>query len=134
MENLEYEIEHFGISVSNLKASIIWYENLGFQKIKEFGKSNLEIKGATLKFKNSLIELLEPYSKNPSTSHLCMELKYQLQRLGANHIAFATSDLNAVYNRLMQNNSRVITEFNESSTLLFCLDPDNTLIEFRKKS
>ncbi|MCX5815708.1 MAG: VOC family protein [Proteobacteria bacterium] len=82
----ELKIEHFGISVTDIKESTNWYQDVfGFEEVKEFEKPDLQIKGAVMKRGDLSLEILQPYAvkKCPSEDG---PLVTRLQRIGANHL------------------------------------------------
>jgi catechol 2,3-dioxygenase-like lactoylglutathione lyase family enzyme len=131
MQNLEYNIAHFGIKVSNLENSIDFYKNnFGFEEIKKSDKPDLELKLASLQLEGSYLELIQPYyPKMRVVFRSGLSVKELLQK-STSHIALNVNDLSSAYKKLKENNAE-LTEFNEK--FFFCLDPDGFLIEIRQR-
>ena len=130
--NIHCHLNHVGITVSDIDKSIKWYEiNFSSKLVRQFDKPDLKLKGATIKLEDSLIELLQPY-KPKQLKDKTADLSSFLKKPGANHLAFATDDINALYEKLKQNNVTFITDFNRGSSYFFCLDPDKTMIEIKE--
>lgn len=123
-------LTHYGITVSNLESSIDFYKkNFGFKKIREFDKPVLKLRGAILQLNNSLLELLEPYSKIKKQKAYEKKDLSEILKKTPSHLAIAVSDVDNMYVRLEKEKVRLM-EFNED--LFFCYDPDNLLIEIRR--
>ena len=134
----DYQIEHPGITVTNLDRSIEWYKtNFGFEEIRRFSKSYFGIIGATIKLGNSFFEILQPYStlsEQPSSiKRKKVTLETLLQKIGANHIALNIDDIESSYNILKENNVEFVTELLDSK-YFFCTDPDDILTEVRQRN
>lgn len=131
--NINCRLAHIGVTVSDLDRSIDWYEtNFASKLIRKFDKPGLKLKGATIKLEASIIELLQPYEPRQLKEYTG-DLSSFLKKPGANHLAFATVDINTLHEKLKQNNVTFITDFNPASGYFFCLDPDKTLIEIKEK-
>ena len=131
MENLEYQLEHLAITVTNLEKSVDWYKtNFGFQEIKRFNKPELELKGATLKLENFTLEIIQPYSLEPLRERN-ESLNDLLKKPRINHFALTTENLVHSYNELKNRGVELVTELTER--YFFCRDFDGTLIEVRQK-
>lgn len=127
--NINCHLAHVGITVSDIDISIDWYEtNFDSELVRRFDKPDLKLKGATIKIHSCLIELLQPYEPERLEDN-AGDLSSLLKKPGANHLAFATADINGLYEKLKQNNVTFVTDFNPGCSYFFCLDPDNTLIE-----
>lgn len=130
----EYELEHFGLIVSNIEKSAEFYKkNFGFSEVKAFDKPDLELKGLMMKLDNSMIELLQPYSK--SDFQKCIEdgtLKGLFKKISSCHIALSVQDVSSAYKRLKDSNTKIETEIIEGR-YFFCRDPDNILLEIRQR-
>lgn len=135
-------VRHFGIVVSDIKASLRFYrELLGLKVIKVMDESGeyidnmlslQNVRVATVKMSadsgSSLIELLEFKSHRHEGWP-----KREVYSIGPSHVAFTVDDLDAVYRRL----SQVGVRFNAPPRLspdgyakiTFCQDPDGTLVE-----
>lgn len=123
--------EHIAITVKNLDQAVQWYmDNFNFSEKRRFEKPSLEIKGATLEQGDFILELLEP--SNPFTTQRAEgSLSTCLGNIGANHLAFVTDDIEALYQKLKDNNVHMVTKIIDSRTF-FCMDKDCVLIEIRQ--
>jgi methylmalonyl-CoA epimerase len=94
---LEYPLDHIGIAVTDLEASLAYYQRtFGFQVDLREEVSSQQVKLAFLKLPNTLLELLTPTSetstlakflktRGPGLHHLCYrvpDIKAELKRLG----------------------------------------------------
>jgi glyoxylase I family protein len=125
------KFDHVAITVQDLDKSVQWYQdNFDFSQVRRFEKSSLEIKGATLKQGDFVLELLEP--DNPFIPpRQGGSLSTCLGNTGANHLAFVTDDIEATYNRLKDNQVQMVTKIIDARTF-FCMDQDCVLIEIRQ--
>ena len=127
-----YQLEHIGITVTDIDMSINWYiTNFGFKKIREFEKPDLEIKGATMQLGDFYLEILQPYSPKLE-SNKKRGLTTLLQKIGVNHFALNVGDINSAYDTLRENGVEFITEILDSR-YFFCRDLDKTLIEIKQR-
>lgn len=141
---MEYSVEHFGITVSNLKNSIDFYRNnFNFKEVRRTDKPKLELKLATLQLKNSYLELIQPYKTKITSKNEKYEIEngklkpkkdsnslINMLQKSTNHIAIAVNEIHAIYLKLKSNNVE-LTDFNEK--FFFCQDPDGFLIEVRQR-
>lgn len=139
-QNPEYQLEHLGITVSNLNRSIRWYhDNFGFQKVKEFDKPSLRLEGALMTLGSFSLEILRPYPAQQATPQPNQETSQKatlddlLKKPGANHLALSVPDINRAYNQLEQNQVQFATGILDLR-YFFCLDPDGTLLEIRQRA
>ena len=131
MSDIEYKIEHPGITVADLEKAIKFYtENFGFKEMSRKDKPDLELKLASLQLEDSYLELIQLYQpkiridlrKNPSIK--------ELLQTSTSHIALSVNNLDIAYQSLNENNVQ-LRDFNEK--FFFCFDPDGFLIEIRQK-
>jgi methylmalonyl-CoA/ethylmalonyl-CoA epimerase len=98
----ELKVDHCGISVPDLEASIVWYcDVLGFSVEKRFALDAVPFKAVFLRRGDFRIELFEV----PGAAPLPEERRYPNQDLrthGTKHIAFAVEDVRAVFAVLKQ--------------------------------
>jgi catechol 2,3-dioxygenase-like lactoylglutathione lyase family enzyme len=137
------KVRHVGITVSDLERSISFYcDVLGFTIVKEMDEFGdhidnfSELKGVdvhTVKMSGddgSMIELLY-YRSHPESSY--DNLLSKISKIGCSHFAVTVDDLMKLYSRLLDNKISVIYEPQYSPDgnvrLMFCRDPDGTLIE-----
>jgi len=96
----ELKVDHCGISVPDLEASIAWYHDiLGFSVEQRFAIDAVPFKAAFLRRGDFRIELFEVTGASP----LPEERRYpneDLRRHGTKHIAFAVQDVRAVFAEL----------------------------------
>lgn len=96
----ELHVDHCGISVPDLEASIIWYHDmLGFSLERRFVIDVVPFKAAFLRRRDFRIELFEVVGALP----LPEERRYpneDLRTHGTKHIAFAVQDVRAVFAEL----------------------------------
>ena len=97
-------IEHLGIAVKSLEASIPYYENiLGMKCYNIEEVADQKVRTAFFKVGQTKIELLEPTSPE-STIAKFIENKGE----GIHHIAFAVPDTNEALNELASKEVRLI--------------------------
>ena len=138
-------ISHVGICVSDLNASLRFYEHaLGFQKAAALDVGNevadlvglgndLRFTSQFLKSGTTLIELIAFSRPGTVTS----EKTRPMNLVGLTHLSFRVDDLQETCERVRANGGRVVEETSipwcgangERGTIIFCLDPDDTRIE-----
>jgi methylmalonyl-CoA/ethylmalonyl-CoA epimerase len=96
----ELKVDHCGISVPDLEASITWYQEiLGFSIEQRFAIDAVPFKAAFLRRGDFRIELLEIAGASP----LPEDRRYpneDLRTHGTKHIAFAVQDVRSVFAEL----------------------------------
>ncbi len=128
----QVSMEHIGLSVSDLEASIAWYQVcFGFEVIKRFEKEEMEIKGALIRSGNCQIELLEPQKKDLAVNDRST-LAHALRRTGSNHFAISVESVSACFETMKSTEVELVTELIENR-FYFCCDRDGTLIEVRQR-
>ena len=131
---------HTGIIVKDMKKSLHFYKDiLGLKVIQDFSDSSEYINKITgiknadvhmIKLKaedETVLEILE-YRNHPT------ELMEQpIYNVGACHIALQVRNANDAYNKLIENNVRIISKPVLSSEkiakVFFCFDPNDVRIE-----
>ncbi|MFM2362590.1 MAG: hypothetical protein RLZZ316_1492 [Bacteroidota bacterium] len=128
---------HVGISIANMPEAICWYqEMLGFelQWCKDFPE--LKTKIAFLKHADFEIELFEHYESLPLPEERLWP-KTDLQTQGTKHIAFATNDIEALFETFKTKNVDIVFGPVESppkdALFGFIRDSSGVLIEFIQK-
>ena len=136
-------VRHVGITVTDLDKSIEFYQNvLGFEVVKEMDESGDHIDNfsdlkdvdvRTVKMRghdSGMVELLY-YRSHPNVNSRNIDEK--ITKIGCSHFAVTVNDLEALYQKLLDNEYTVICEPQYSPDgnvkLTFCRDPDGTLIE-----
>ena len=131
---------HTGIITNNMSASLNFYHNiLGLEIIQDFNDSSEYINLITgiengsahfIKLKGEdgfVLELLE-YPSHPTDP-----LDISIINVGVLHIALSVYNSEKVYEHLVKNNVKVLSEPVLSSEkiakVFFCLDPDGTRVE-----
>lgn len=131
VENVKIAL-HVGISVSNMEASLEWYEkNLGFKLSKDDGyvpplKARIcfvEKDGLELElFQYDDPKPIPEERKTPNTD---------LQTIGTKHVAFMTDNMKALKEGFVANGVDIAHEVTmEGNAVMFVRDPDGVLIEF----
>ena len=131
---------HTGIIVKDMKKSLHFYKDiLGLKVIQDFSDSseyvnkitgikNADVHMIKLKAEDeTVLEILE-YRNHPT------ELMEQpIYNVGACHIALQVRNANDAYNKLIENNVRIISKPVLSSEkiakVFFCFDPNDVRIE-----
>jgi methylmalonyl-CoA/ethylmalonyl-CoA epimerase len=100
--SFDLSVDHCGISVPDLEASIVWYRDmLGFAVEKRFALDTVPFKAAFLRRGDFRFELFEV----AGAASLPEERRYpdgDLRTHGTKHIAFAVQDVHAVFATLKQ--------------------------------
>ena len=134
-------IRHTGIVVSNLELSKKFYcDLLGFKVQKEMDESgdfinnfsaleNVLVTTSKMILENGqMIELLY-YKSHPETP----DMSRKINQIGCSHIALTVSNLDDLYNKLLENdiyfNSPPQYSPDGKAKVTFCKDPDGSLIE-----
>lgn len=127
----QVSMEHIGLSVSDLEASISWYQGFfDFEVLKRFEKEGMEIKGALIRSGNCQIELLEPHHKDLAVNDRST-LVHALRRTGSNHFAISVESVASCFESMKSKDVELVTELIENR-FYFCCDRDGTLIEVRQ--
>lgn len=123
---MNYEFEHFGISVSDIEKAVDCYRNyFGFEIIREFDKPELGLRGVLLKLGNNKLELVQPYSYKSNN------LLGKLLQIERSHVAVNVQDFRAAYDTLKESSS-IITEIIDDR-FFFCETQEGIIVEVRKK-
>jgi glyoxylase I family protein len=135
------ELRHTGIVVSDIKKAKVFYcDYLGLEIQKDFSESGAYIDTLTQTENTDLhmikcttpdggmVELLE--FKNPKSNPRNKSLNTDL---GANHLAFTVKNLDETVAFLKEKNvqfqSEICTSPDLYAKVVFCRDPDGTLVE-----
>lgn len=132
---------HTGLVVTNIAASIYFYEMLGLEvwrrenEVGEFisqvvGIDNAEIETAKLKVSDgSLLELLE-YKSHPTKAP---KSRYASNTHGCSHVAFTVQDVEEISLKVIQLGGSVVNppavSANGLVKVMYCHDLDGILIE-----
>ena len=131
---------HTGIIVKDMKKSLHFYKDiLGLKVIQDFSDSsdyinkitgikNADVHMIKLKAEDeTVLEILE-YRNHPTEL-----MEYPIYNVGACHIALQVRNANDAYNKLIENNVRIISKPVLSSEkiakVFFCFDPNDVRIE-----
>ena len=131
---------HTGIIVKDMKESLYFYRDiLGLKVIQDFSDSSEYINKITgitnadvhmIKLKaddDTVLEILE-YRNHPTKL-----IEQPVYNVGASHIALQVRNADDAYNKLTENNVRIISEPVFSSEgiakVFFCFDPNDVRIE-----
>lgn len=139
-------IRHVGIVVRDLDESLKFYcgmlglaiykrhtEKLGKFIDKLVGVNDVKLEWVKLIIpKGGLIELLQ-YHSHPDPSVFKEPEAFPSNRLGCSHISLTIDNLSQLYNKLIQNgykcNSGPLHSPNGKIKILYCHDPDGTILE-----
>lgn len=121
-----YELNHFGIVVGDLEASLAFYEGvLGARTVFRRFVESTQTDVLYLQLGNSLIELLHPHDRDEDA------------HTGITHIAFMTDDLDGDFTALTHAGVPSISEPKTASTgvgrLAFVRDPNGIGVELLKR-
>ena len=131
---------HTGIIVKDMKKSLHFYKDiLGLKVIQDFsdsseyvnkitGITNVDVHMIKLKAEDeTVLEILE-YRNHPTEL-----MEYPIYNVGVCHIALQVRNANDAYNKLIENNVRIISKPVLSSEkiakVFFCFDPNDVRIE-----
>lgn len=138
-------IRHVGIVVRDLNKSLSFYsEILGLKVYKReveegpfidrlTGINNVRLEWVKLIIpKGGLIELLQ-YHSHPDPDERPSQGGAPSNALGCSHVALTVTDLDEVYRRVQScgysTKSTPITTPNKAAKILYCHDPDGTILE-----
>ncbi|MBR9705144.1 VOC family protein [Candidatus Pacearchaeota archaeon] len=130
---------HHGVCVTDLETSRDFYmQNFGFVlsgsgEISD--KPEFELKKVKLEGYGIEVELIQPYeTKKRDVLPENATLVERLSEVGINHLAFHVDDIDCAYLELKKEGVRIVTDYNPGKSKgLFCLDPDDNLIEISQK-
>jgi catechol 2,3-dioxygenase-like lactoylglutathione lyase family enzyme len=126
------QLQHAGISVTNLDNAVSWYERyFDFKEMKRFKKDSLEIRGALLGCGENQLEILAPAAPVQRREG-GVNLVEELRVCGSNHIAVGVDNIESLYDTMRADDVSLITGLMDGR-MFFCKDPDGTLIEVRKR-
>lgn len=131
---------HTGIIAVDMKESLYFYkEILGLKVIQDFtddsdyinkitGLQNADVHMIKLKAKDGTVLEILSYKNHPTKL-----LDQPIYNVGASHIALQVRNADDAYNKLTENNVRIISEPVLSSEgiakVFFCFDPNDVRIE-----
>tara|TARA_B100000959_G_C14862959_1_gene575031 strand:+ start:105 stop:566 length:462 start_codon:yes stop_codon:yes gene_type:complete len=135
------EVRHVGITVTDMKRSLEFYQNiLGLKIEREMNESgkhidnmlsmqNVSVNTVKMSINDgiTLIELLE-FKSHPQKSN-----NLNISNIGTSHLALTVDNLDDIYEKLLANNIKFNSppQFSPDgyAKVSFCYDPDGTLIE-----
>jgi catechol 2,3-dioxygenase-like lactoylglutathione lyase family enzyme len=138
-------IRHVGIVVRDLNRSLVFYsEILGLAVYRRYveegpfideltGLKNVKLEWVKLIIpKGGLIELLQ-YHSHPDPETLAPPKLCPSNALGCSHVALTVSNLDETYSRIraygyFAKSAPIVTP-NNASKILYCHDPDGTILE-----
>ena len=141
MPNLVKETRHFGIAVKDMERSLKFYRDLlGLEIMREMDEAggyidnmlalkDVNVKTVKLSANNgvTLVELLQ------FNSHSGDEKNKQIYDIGPSHLAFTVNNLDESYEILknagIEFNSEPQLSPDGYAKVIFCKDPDGTLVE-----
>jgi methylmalonyl-CoA/ethylmalonyl-CoA epimerase len=132
MNKIEVLPHHFGMSVGDLDASIDWFERvLGFElDRKEDFLAAHGIHIAFVKNGDFSIELFQHDEAQPASPERSVP-NQDIRTLGNKHMCFQISDMDAMLERLTQNDVNVVLGPFEAPGSIACFvhGPDQALVE-----
>jgi len=131
---------HTGVVAKNIKKSLFFYKNLLNLKLI---KKTIENKKIIQKLLNIKISKLTTYKLGYNNSKIIIEIlhfnktnkneKIFLNTEGITHISLTVKNLNAIYNKLIKNKVKFISEpilsENKKFKLCFCKTPEGCYLE-----
>ena len=129
-------VSHFGLCVSDLERSLVFYRDaLGFKEVSRLTFSDEDtrqllalpdgvLEAAYLEREGWLLELLH----FPQPGTLPGDSPRPMNRTGLTHLSFVVESLDAVSAAVEQHGGRVL-EQTRLETVVFALDPDGTRLE-----
>jgi hypothetical protein len=131
---------HTGVVAKNIKKSLFFYKNLLNLKLI---KKTIENKKIIQKLLNIKISKLTTYKLGYNNSKIIIEIlhfnktnkneKIFLNTEGITHISLTVKNLNAIYNKLIKNKVKFISEpilsENKKFKLCFCRTPEGCYLE-----
>lgn len=123
---------HAGISVYHMEESVAWYQkNLGFEVVKDSGYvSALGAKIVFIEKDGFQIELFE-YDNPKEIPSDRLTPNSDLQTVGTKHIAFSTTNMDALKKRFLENGVDIAHEVRmNGNAVMFVRDCNGVLIEF----
>ena len=138
-------IRHVGIVVRDLDKSLDFYSGiLGLKVYRRFveegtfidqltGLKNVKLEWVKLVIpKGGLIELLQ-YHSHPDPAQYALAVPSPSNALGCSHVALTVSDLEQTYSRIrsagyLAKSPPILTP-NKAAKILYCHDPDGTILE-----
>ncbi len=132
MKDIRVLPHHFGMSVSDLDATIDWFSRvLGFElDRKEDFLAKFGVHIAFIKNGDFSIELFQHDEAQPASPERSVP-NDDIRTLGNKHMCFQISDMDAMVERLKANDVTIVMGPFEApgSVAAFVLDPDGALIE-----
>ena len=135
------EVRHVGITVTNMKKSLEFYQNiLGLKIQREMNESGKHIDNM-LSMENVLVNTIKMCINDETTLIELLEFKSHPQKsnnsnistIGTSHFALTVDNLDNIYKKLIENNIKFNStpQFSPDgyAKVSFCYDPDGTLIE-----
>ena len=131
---------HTGIIVKDMKKSLHFYRDiLGLKVIQDFSDSSEYINKIT-GIKNADVHMIKLKAEDETVleileyrNHPTKLMEHPIYNVGACHIALQVRNANDSYNKLIENNVRIISKPVLSSEkiakVFFCFDPNDVRIE-----
>ena len=120
---------HTALSVRDIKKSVDFYTELGYQEVHRFSKDDNSLVTVHLKLGQSFIELF-CFSKNINKPKLAID---RAESLGVKHIALATTNIRRTLSAMKENGlAEEDTEISQGKTNIeyfFIRDPDGIWVE-----
>ena len=134
MENFNFSINHFAISVVDMKKSIDFYGKFGFVLDREYHSEIVDI--IMLKLGELSLELFYYPDHNPLPD-TAKDLKTDLKIVGCKHFALGVDDIDKAKNFVLSNNLSKdeieIVKGRLGKRYFYIKDPNGILIEIIEK-
>ncbi len=127
-----FHFHHVSISVTNLEASLKFYEEFGFKKVFFWESEDSQLKIAHLKLDSFLLELFcfKEYAPLPAEAK---ELETDLIHIGVKHFGIKVKSIEEIKNFVIKKGFAKNLEIKKGNTgiyYFFIKDPDGILLEF----
>jgi len=127
-----FSAHHTAISVTDIKRSILFYENIGFSVVMQWQAEDKSLKIVHMKLKGMLLELF-CYASPKGDSVQNQTLEMGLKKIGVKHFGLRVDDIEVARRQLIEvgliDDSVAVTKGRTGIEYFFIRDPDGLFVE-----
>ena len=136
MKQMEFGVDHYAISVSDVDKSIAFYKLFGFEVIKDYTADDHSVRIVQMSNHSMIVEFFQ-YTVHGDLPEFVESLGTDLAVVGSKHIGFHVDDLDAAAQYLVENGvldkKPAINTGRLGRDYFFIKDPDGIFVEIISK-